>query len=333
MPLMKAVQISKPGGDLELVQREIPEPKANEVLIKVEACGVCHGDSIVKEGTFPGLQYPRIPGHEVIGIIEKLGSAVDEWHLGQRVGVGWHGGHCFKCSACKKGDFWGCQESLITGITIDGGYAEYMIARSEVLVEITRELDSVEGAPLLCAGRTTFGALKNSNAKAGDLVAILGIGGLGHLAIQYAAKMGFQTVAISRGKEKEAMALKLGAHQYIDASVTDGAQALKKMGGARVILATAPSGKPISQMYGGLGRGGQMIIVSSPKDMIEIQPRFILGGGSLSGSTGGSIEEAIHFSVLFKVVPMVEVFPLEQATLAFEKMMEAKVHFRSVLKM
>jgi alcohol dehydrogenase, propanol-preferring len=333
VPLMRAIQISKPGGDLELVKKEIPVPKENEVLIKVDACGVCHGDAIVKEGTFPGLQYPRIPGHEVIGIIDKLGSRVEGWSLGQRVGVGWHGGHCFKCSACKKGDFWGCQNSLITGISIDGGYAEYMTARYEVLVEISRELDSVEGAPLLCAGRTTFGALKSSNAKAGDLVAILGIGGLGHLAIQYAVKMGFQTVAISRGKEKEALALKFGAHQYIDVSTTDGAKELKKMGGARVILVTAPSGKSISELYGGLARGGQMIIVSSPKDMIQIHPGSILGGGSISGSTGGSIEEAIHFSVLTEVVPMVEVFPLEQAALAFEKMMQAKVHFRSVLKM
>ena len=333
MSLMQAVQISKPGGDFELVQREIPEPQGGEVLIKVEACGICHGDAIVKEGHFPGIQYPRIPGHEVIGIIAKLGPEVENWKPGQRVGVGWHGGHCFKCSACRKGDFWACQNSLTTGISMDGGYAEYMAARSEVLVSIPEKLNSVEGAPLLCAGRTTFGALKNSNAKGGDLVAVHGIGGLGHLAVQYAVKMGFKTIALSRGREKEPLAYKLGAHKYIDTSASDAAQELKKMGGARVILGTAPNGKAISELFGGLGRNGQMIIVSAPRDMMQVHPAQLLGGGSISGSVGGSIEEAIHFSVLFEVIPMVEVFPLEQAALAYAKMINAKVHFRSVLKM
>ena len=251
MPLMKAVQISKPGGDFELVQREIPEPKAGEVLIKVEACGICHGDAIVKEGHFPGLQYPRIPGHEVIGTIAKLGSGVDNWQPGQRVGVGWHGGHCFKCSACRRGDFWACEKSLTTGISIDGGYAEYMIARTEALVIIPDELDSVEGAPLLCAGRTTFGALKNSNAKGGDLVAIQGLGGLGHLAVQYAVKLGYKTVALSRGREKEKLALQLGAHKYIDTNAVDAVHELKQMGGVRVILCTAPDAEAISELVGG----------------------------------------------------------------------------------
>ena len=333
MPLMRAVQIGAPGADLELVQREIPAPRENQVLIQVAACGICHGDAIVKEGHFPGIQYPRIPGHEVIGTIAALGAAVKHWRVGQRVGVGWHGGHCFQCGACRRGDFWACEDSLTTGITIDGGYAEYMTAREEALVSIPDDLDSRTGAPLLCAGRTTFGALKGSHAKGGDLVAIHGIGGLGHLAVQYAVKMGFKTVALSRGREKEALAHQLGAHDYIDTTAGNAAQALKKMGGARLILGTAPNGKAIAELFGGLVRNGQLIIVAAPRDPIQIPGGQLLGGGSLSGSVGGSIAEAIDFSMVFGVRPMVEVFPLEQAALAFEKMMTSKVHFRSVLQM
>jgi D-arabinose 1-dehydrogenase-like Zn-dependent alcohol dehydrogenase len=334
MSLMKAIQVSSPGADFELVHKEIPEPKENEVLIKVEACGICHGDAIAKEGHFPGIKYPRIPGHEVIGVIHKLGSHADGWKLGSRVGVGWHGGHCLTCSACRRGDFWACENSLTTGISIDGGYAEYMIARSEVLVSIPDELNSIEGAPLLCAGRTTFGALKYSGAKGGDLVAIHGLGGLGHLAVQYALKLGFRTVVLSRGKEKEELARKLGAHVYIDTNTTDAAKELSKLGGARVILCTAPNSKAISELVGGLGRLGQAIIVTGARETMQISPSLLLGGGrSVSGWVGGSIEEAIRFSLLTKIIPMVEVFPLEQAALAYEKMMTSKVHFRAVLKM
>src|ERR1035437_946128 len=220
MKLMKAVLVKSPGADFELIQKEIPEPKDNEVLIKVEACGVCHGDSVAKEGHMPGVKYPIVPGHEVVGIVEKAGSQVTAWKVGQRVGVGWHGGHCFQCSACRRGNFNACEKSLTTGLHIDGGYAEYMIARPEVMVSIPDELTFVNAAPLLCGGRTTFGALKDSNAKAGDLVAIHGLGGLGHLALQYAVKMGFRTVVISHSKEKEELAYKLGAHVYIDTNAT-----------------------------------------------------------------------------------------------------------------
>lgn len=333
MKLMKAIQVSSPGADFELVQLEIPEPGNNEVRIKVEACGICHGDSIAKEGHFPGIKYPIIPGHEVIGIVDKVGATVTTWKVGQRVGVGWHGGHCHTCSACHKGDFGACEKSLTTGIHIDGGYAEYMIAKSEAVVSIPDELSSVDAAPLVCAGRTTFGALQQSGAKGGDLVAIHGLGGLGHLAVQYAVKLGFKTVVLSRGKEKEELAYKLGAHIYIDTDNGDAAKQLQKLGGARVILCTAPNGKAISELIPGLGRNGEAIIVSGTSDMLQIPSTLLMGGQrSIKGYVSGSIDEAIRFSVLTKVVPMVEVFPLEQVALAYEKMMTAKVHFRSVLK-
>ena len=330
---MKAIQISSPGADFEIIQKEIPEPNDNEVLIKVEACGICHGDAIAKEGHFPGIKYPIIPGHEVVGIVDKVGLMVTNWKLGQRVGVGWHGGHCNQCSACRKGDFGACENSLTTGLHLDGGYAEYMIARHEVIVNIPDELNSVNAAPLLCAGRTTFGALKLSGAQGGDLVAIHGLGGLGHLAVQYAVKLGFKTVVLSRGKEKEELAYKLGAHVYIDTDSGEAVKQLIKLGGARVILCTAPNGKAISDLIPGLGRNGQAIIVTGAGDMMQIPPMLLLGGErSIRGSVGGNIDDAIRFSVLTKIIPMVEVFPLEQVALAYEKMMTAKVHFRSVLK-
>jgi alcohol dehydrogenase, propanol-preferring len=334
MAMMKAIQVSKPGGDFELIDKAIPEPKDNEVLLKVQACGICHGDAIAKEGHFPGLKYPRIPGHEVVGIIEKIGSRVSDWKVGQRVGVGWHGGHCLQCSACRKGDFWACEDSLTTGLHTDGGYAEYMTARFEVLVSIPDELDSVTVAPILCGGRTTFGALQASGARGGDTVAIHGLGGLGHLAVQYAVKMGFKTIVLSRGRDKEELAYKLGAHKYIDTNSEGATDELKKMGGARVLLCTAPNGKAISRLLPGLGRNGQAIVVTGTRDMMQFPTSFLLGGNrSITGSVGGSMEEAIRFSVLFKVEPMVEVFPLAQAALAYEKMISSKVHFRSVLKM
>lgn len=331
---MKAIQVSSPGADFELVHKEIPEPKENEVLIKVEACGVCHGDSLVKEGHFPGLQYPRTPGHEVIGIIDKLGSTSKYWKIGQRVGVGWHGGHCGYCGACRRGEFGACENGLTTGINVDGGYAEYMVARIEVLVAIPDELTSVEAAPLLCAGATTLGALKNSSAKGGDLVAIQGFGGLGHLALQFAVKLGFRTVVLSRGTEKEELARKLGAHHYIDTNAAKPADELMKLGGARVILCTAPNSKAISELVGGLSRYGQLIIVTFTNEKIQFWPiQLMRGVQSISGWVGGNMEDTLRFSVLTGVTPVVEVFPLEQAAIAFERMMTAKVHFRAVLKM
>jgi len=334
MAMMKAVQVRSPGAEFELVSREIPEPRENEVLLKVDACGICHGDAVAKEGHFPDLTYPRVPGHEVVGVIEKLGASVAGWKAGQRVGVGWHGGHCFRCAACRRGEFWACEKTLTTGLSTDGGYAEYMTAREEVLVSIPQGLSSVEAAPLLCAGSTTFGALRSSGAKGGDLVAIQGFGGLGHLALQYAARLGFRTVVLSRGTAKQELARTLGAQACIDTASQDAVKELRKMGGARVILCLAPDGKAMGDLVGGLGRGGELIIVSYAGEPMKLVPSLLMRGGqSVRGWVGGNMADTLSFSVLFKVVPMVEVFPLEQAALAFEKMMSAKVHFRSVLKM
>jgi len=334
MALMRAIQVSSPGADFELVQKEIPEPGNNEVLIKVQACGICHGDAISKEGHFPGIKYPIIPGHEVIGIVDKIGSAVTNWNVGQRVGVGWRGGPCNKCNSCRKGASWACENPLTTGIHMDGGYAEYMVAQSEVIVSIPEELDSATAAPLLCAGRTTFGALQQSGAKEGDLVAIHGLGGLGHLAVQYAVKLGFKTAVLSRGTEKEKLAYKLGAHYYFDTNTGDTAKQLLNLGGARVILCTAPNGKAISDLIPGLGRNGQAIIVTGSNEPMQIPPALLLGGErTIRGFVSGNIKEAIKFSVLTNISPMIEVFPLEQAAIAYDKMITAKVHFRSVLTM
>jgi D-arabinose 1-dehydrogenase-like Zn-dependent alcohol dehydrogenase len=334
MALMRAIQVSKPHGGFELVTREIPEPLTNEALIKVEACGVCHGEAVIKEGFFPGLSYPRIPGHEVVGRIAALGSEVERWKIGDRVGVGWHGGHCMKCRECMRGNFWGCEKSETTGITRDGGYAEYMTARHEVLVSFPDELGSVEGAPLVCAGRTTFGALKYSGAQAGDVVAIHGLGGLGHLAVQYAVKMGFKTVTLSRGKEKEQLAYQLGAHVYIDTTAGDMVEQLNKLGGARAIICVAPNSKEMSALAAGLGQNGKMVIVTAVNEPLVIPPNIFLGRArSITGFAGGDINETLKFSLMARVLPMVEVFPLEQAAQAYEKMMSSKVHFRAVLKM
>jgi D-arabinose 1-dehydrogenase-like Zn-dependent alcohol dehydrogenase len=334
MPSMKAIQLKSPGADFELVDKEIPEPKANEVLIKVEACGVCHGDALVKEGRYPGLQYPRTPGHEVVGVIERLGSKSQVWKVGQRVGVGWRAGYCGSCRACRRGEFWACENPLATGINVDGGYAEYMVARLEAINAIPDELSSVEAAPLLCAGSTTLGALKNCAAKAGDLIAIHGLGGLGHLALQFAVKMGLDTVVLSRGTEKEELALELGAHHFIDTNAANAAEELMKLGGARVILCTAPNSKAIAELVNGLSRNGQIMIITFVNEPMMVLPVLLMRGvKSISGWIGGNIGDTLRFSILTKVVPMVEVFPLEQAATAFDRMMTAKVHFRAVLKM
>ena len=334
MPKMKAIQVSAPDADFKLVNIDIPVPKQNEVLIKVQACGICHGDLLIKEGHFPGLTYPRIPGHEVVGTIEKLGPQTKYWMVGQRVGIGWHGGHCGFCAACRNGEFGSCDNSMVTGLSMDGGYAEYMIARMEVLTSIPDELSSVDAAPLLCAGRTTYGALKSSKLEGGDLVAVHGLGGLGHLAVQFAVKLGAKVAVISRGKEKEQLAKKLGAHYYIDSNAVNAAQELTKLGGAKVILCTAPNSKSMAELIKGLARNGQMVIVTYSNEPMIIPPgQLMRGQRSIRGWVGGTPEEAIKFSVFSGVKPMIEVFPLEQAASAFEKMMTAKVHFRAVLKM
>src|SRR5207248_8075726 len=260
---MKAAQVSKPGGDLELVEREIPNTSGGQVRVKVEACGICHSDALVKEGVWPGLQYPRVPGHEIAGRVDAIGADVTLWKPGQRVGVGWHGGHCFQCDPCRRGDFVNCKFEKITAITFDGGYQEYMVAPAEAVALIPEDLPADEAAPLLCAGITVYNALRNSGARAGNLVAVQGIGGLGHLGIQYARQMGFRTVAIGRGKDKAPLAKKLGAHTFIDTSGGAPAAALQKMGGARIVLATAPDSKSMSALVDGLAPNGTLMIVGA----------------------------------------------------------------------
>jgi len=332
---MRAVQLTKAGGPLELVEREIPAPGAGKVRIKVQACGVCHSDSLTKEGRWPGLQYPRVPGHEVVGVVDALGAGVAGWTVGQRVGVGWHGGHCGRCDSCRRGDFFACQLGpQVTGITFDGGYADYMIAPVEGLAAVPDELSGAEAAPLMCAGITTFNALRNSGARGGDLVAILGLGGLGHLGVQFAAKMGFKTVGIARGKDKEPLARKLGARHYIDSQTQDPAAELAKLGGAKVILATVTNGEAMTATLGGLGVNGTLLVVGAPKSL-EVSPGFLIGGrrsvkGWYSGTSIDS-QEALAFSALSGVRSMNEVFPLERACEAYERMMSGKARFRVVL--
>ena len=335
MPLMKAVQVSKPGGVFELVERPIPEPGRGQVRIRVDACGVCHSDVMVKDGLWPGLQYPRVPGHEIAGRVDTVGADVANWKPGQRVGVGWHGGHCFTCDPCRRGDFILCQFEKVTAISFDGGYAEYMIAPAEAVAAMPDDLPADEAAPLLCAGITVYNPLRNSGARAGDLVAIQGIGGLGHLGIQCARRMGFRTVAIGRGGDKEPLARKLGAHEYVDTSARAPAQALQKLGGARVILATAPDAKSISALIDGLAPGGKLVIVGAAPDALSVSPlQIILSRRSIQGWPSGTAkdsEDALHFSALTGVRPMIERYPLEKAAEAYDQMISGRARFRAVL--
>lgn len=334
---MKAVQVSKAGGEFEVLERPLPEPGSGQVRVKVEACGICHSDAFVKDGAFPGIEYPRVPGHEVIGRVDALGAGVDAFSAGQRVGVGWHGGHCFRCEACRAGDFVNCSNAQIAGVSYDGGYAEYMVAPAEALARVPDALDSAEAAPLLCAGITTFNALRNAGARAGDTVAVLGIGGLGHLAVQYARKMGMRTVALSHGPAKEALARELGAHDYIDTSAGDPAQALQDLGGARVILSTAPNSAAISAVVGGLGRDGRLLVVGVDGAPIEVAPlQLIPGRHSVGGWPSGTprdSEDTLDFSARFDVLPRIETYPLEQAAEAYERMLGNQARFRVVLTM
>lgn len=331
------MQITEAGSDFELVEKNIPTPSKNEVLIKVQACGICHSDAFVKDGLMPGIEYPRVPGHEVIGTVEQLGDNVSNWKKGQRVGVGWHGGHCYQCEACRNGDFINCENGKVTGIHFDGGYAEYMAAPESALANIPDSLDSAEAAPLLCAGITTFNALRNSNLEPGDVVAVQGIGGLGHLGLQYANKFGCKVVALSRGPEKKELALKLGAHEYIDTEATDPAEELQKLGGADVLLATAPNSKAISSVIDGLGRNGQLMVVAATNDPIEVSPfQLIMGRKSISGWPSGDArdsEETLNFSALTDITPKIETFPLEKANEAYDRMINNEARFRVVLEM
>jgi D-arabinose 1-dehydrogenase-like Zn-dependent alcohol dehydrogenase len=337
MPKMKIAVVPKPGADFEIQERDIPTPGPGQVRIKVEACGVCSSDHIAKEGLMPWIQYPRSPGHEIAGVIDEIGPQVTSWKKGQRVGVGWHGGHDFTCLQCRRGDFINCANEKWTGISYDGGYAEYMIAPWEAVASVPDSLDPVEAAPLLCAGITTFNALRHSGAVPGDLVAILGVGGLGHLGIQFANKFGYQVVGISRGKESEALARKLGAHSYIDSSATDAAAELKKLGGARVILSTAPSGKAVASLVDGLGANGTLMVIGAGPDPIDVQTAaLIFGNKELKGWASGvapDSEDTLRFAAYTGVRPMIEKFPLDKVNQAYNRMTSGKARFRVVLTM
>jgi len=337
MASMKAMQVPEPGADFEPVETEIPSPSEDEVLINVQACGICHSDAFVKDGLMPGIEYPRTPGHEVIGTIEEVGSDVTSWNEGQRVGVGWHGGHCYECEACRNGDFINCENAQITGIHFDGGYAEYMTAPQNALAGIPEELDSSEAAPLLCAGITTFNALRNSDLEPGDVVAVQGIGGLGHLGVQYANKFGCKVVALSRGTEKEELAYGLGAHEYIDTEANDPAEELQALGGADVILATAPNSDAISSVVNGLGRNGTVMVVGATTEPIEVAPmQLIMGRKSITGWPSGDAkdsEDTLDFSAMTNITPKIETFPLEEANEAYDRMINNEARFRVVLEM
>jgi D-arabinose 1-dehydrogenase-like Zn-dependent alcohol dehydrogenase len=332
---MKVVQVTKPGGNFEIVDRPTPQPGRGQVRIKVEACGICHSDLLVKEGYWPGIQYPRVPGHEIAGRVDAVGADVTLWKPGQRVGVGWHGGHCFHCDPCRRGDFIQCKFEKITAISFDGGYGEYTIVPEEAVAAIPEGLPADEAAPLLCAGITTFNVLRHSGATAGQVVAVQGIGGLGHLGIQYARQMGFRTVAIGRGADKKALAKKLGAHEYVDTNEGPPAEALQKLGGANVILATAPDSKSISALVDGLGQSGKLLVIGADQNPLTITPLQLIGPrrsilGWPSGTAKDS-EDTMQFSALTGVRPMIERFPLEKAAEAYERMISGKARFRVVI--
>jgi D-arabinose 1-dehydrogenase-like Zn-dependent alcohol dehydrogenase len=336
-PAMTVAQISKPGGDFEIVEREIPRPDAGQVRIKVQACGVCHSDVLTKEGLWPGIQYPRIPGHEVAGLVDEVGGGVTAWKKGQRVGVGWHGGHDGTCRECRRGDFRNCRNALVCGISYDGGYQEYMVAPAEALVPIPQSLKDAEAAPLLCAGITTYNALRHSGAMPGDLVAVQGIGGLGHLGIQFANKFGYKVAAIGRGAENASLAKKLGATLYIDSQATNAAEELQKLGGAQVIVATAPNSKAMSELVNGLGPNGKLMVIGATSDPIEVTPlQLINGSRAIQGWAAGTpadSEDTLNFAELSGVRPMIETYPLDKAAEAYARMMSGKAQFRVVLTM
>jgi D-arabinose 1-dehydrogenase-like Zn-dependent alcohol dehydrogenase len=334
---MKVAQVPAPGADFQIVEREIPDPSAGHVRIKVQACGVCHSDVLTKEGGLPGIEYPRVPGHEVVGIIDEVGTGVSEWTKGQRVGVGWHGGHDGTCLSCRRGDFINCRNMKIAGISYDGGYQQYMVAPAEALASVPESLNDAEAAPLLCAGVTTFNALRHSGASPGDLVAVLGVGGLGHLGIQFANKFGYKVAAVGRGPENEALAKKLGAAVYIDSRATNAAEELQKLGGAQVILATAPSSKAISALIDGLGPNGKLMVVGADVEPIEVTSvQLIFGSHTIQGWASGTAtdsEDTLRFAELTGVRPMIETYPLERAAEAYARMLSGDAQFRVVLTM
>ena len=334
---MKAAQVPKAGADFQIVERAVPKPGKRQVRIRVQACGVCHSDVLTKEGLWPGIQYPRVPGHEVAGIVDEVGAGVAEWKKGQRVGVGWHGGHDGTCRECRRGDFGNCRNMTVCGIHYDGGYGQYMVAPAEAVAAIPDTLRDVDAAPLLCAGITTYNALRHSGALPGDLVAVQGIGGLGHLGVQFAHKFGYQVAAIGRGPENAALAKKLGASLYIDSQSTNAVEALQKLGGAQVILATAPSSKAMSELFDGLGPNGKLFVIGASFDPLQVSPLQLINGsraiqGWASGTAADS-EDTLRFAELTGVRPMIETYPLEKAGEAFARMMSGKAQFRVVLTM
>jgi D-arabinose 1-dehydrogenase-like Zn-dependent alcohol dehydrogenase len=337
MAKMKVAQVPRPGGPIELVEHEVPQPGFGEVLVRVQACGICHGDALTVEGHWPGIKYPRVPGHEIAGVVEEVGAGVSAWVEGQRVGVGWHGGHCGHCRACRRGEFINCESLPIPGITYNGGYAEYMVAPAEALALLPEGISAEEAAPLVCAGITTYNALRHSGARPGDLVAIQGVGGLGHLGIQFANKFGYRVAAVSRGADNAALARKLGAHHYIDSQASNPAEELKKLGGAQVILATAPSARAMTALFDGLGTNGKMMVVGASTEPIQVTPVQLIGGrtslqGWASGTSADS-EDTLNFAVLCGIRPMIEKFPLDRAPEAYARMLSGKAEYRVVLTM
>jgi D-arabinose 1-dehydrogenase-like Zn-dependent alcohol dehydrogenase len=335
MAKMRAVQVSEAGGPFELVERDVPQPGRDEALVRVHACGICHSDSFAKDGGYPGVSFPVVPGHEIAGEIAALGEGVQGWEVGQRVGVGWFGGNCGYCEPCRRGDLIGCEKMEIPGVTSDGGYADYVLVNAHALALMPDDLADVDAAPLMCAGITTYNALRQSGAHGGDLVAVLGLGGLGHLGVQFAAKLGFRTVAIARGAEKAELARKLGAERYIDSTAEDPAEELAKLGGAKVILSTITNAEAVAATFGGLGQRGELVIVGASMEPLGIPPAALIGGnksivGHASGTSRDS-EDTLSFSVLAGVRPMIETLPLEQASEAYERMMSGDARFRMVL--
>ena len=335
MAKMRAVQVTRPGGPFEMVEREIPQPGPRQVRLKVQACGLCHSDSLTKEGHWPGIKYPRVPGHEIAGVIDAVGAEVPRFQAGQRVGVGWLGSYCGYCESCRRGSYVTCANQLVSGITMDGGYQDYVAVPFEGLALIPDELTPVEAGPLMCAGITTFNSLRNSETRAGETVAILGIGGLGHLGVQFASKMGFRTIAIARGKDKEPLARQLGAHHYIDSQAGDVSEALQKLGGAKVVLATATSADAMNATIGGLSVDGRLIVIGADFTPMQLVTAGLIGrrSGIYGWPSGSSIdsEDTMRFSAMTGVRPMTETFPLEKATEAYERMMSNKARFRVVL--
>jgi alcohol dehydrogenase/propanol-preferring alcohol dehydrogenase len=332
---MKAVRVNEAGGPLDVTDLPVPDPGPNEVRIAVKACGICHSDAFVKDGTFPGIEYPRVPGHEVAGVVDAVGDGVEMWSEGDRVGVGWHGGHCFTCDACREGDFVNCANAQITGISFDGGYAEYMVAPAQAVAQMPEDLDFAEAAPLLCAGITTYNALRNADLSPGGHVAVQGLGGLGHLAVQYAKKFGCEVTALSRGTDKADLAADLGADHFIDTTAGDPAEALQALGGADVLLATAPSSAAITSVVGGVARDGTLLVVAATAEPIEVSPmQLITGRRSVKGWPSGSAddsEDTLDFSALNDVTPMIETYPLSEAAEAYDRMINNDARFRVVL--